>query len=438
MGDTWMTASRHFIERVRAGAVLGLLLALCPAAVAATTTPFLAALVGVYDGPGNAIGPELFQTSASAPVLVQTGTSSPAQGQFRSAFGSSGFDIQVTGGLNREVDGGAMWSDRFVVTGGAGSGVLSVSARITGSVAGQAEMFHAVFVSPAPFDLEATLGVIGAAPGFWAVQLPNSTRVLFTGVANRCGQSGASQECGHVPFQNYQGPLDVTLTASVPFTYGQPFYVLAGFGGGVGVFGGSQSFLNSADFGISAPAGATLQSMSGTSYAAAFDSPAANPAVPVVEYYHAGFDHYFITADPVEVGVLDGGAFGGVWKRTGKSFNAYLAAAPGSSVVCRFFSTTFAPKSSHFYTGIGSECDGLRANPNWQFESFAFHIGLPDAAGNCPVATKPVYRLYNSGQGGAPNHRFTTDPDVRNDFVTHRGFTSEGYGPLGVGFCAPE
>jgi hypothetical protein len=101
-------------------------------------------------------------------------------------------------------------------------------------------MFHAVFVSPAPFDLATVLAAVRSAPGFWAVQLPNSVRVHFTGVANRCGLSNASNECGHVPLQNYVGPVDLTLTTSVAFTYGQPIYVLAGFGG-ASVFGGSQS-----------------------------------------------------------------------------------------------------------------------------------------------------------------------------------------------------
>jgi hypothetical protein len=437
MGTTSSCLLGRYLGLVGA-VVAASLLVLAPLAAAAPVSPFVAALAGVYDGPGNAIGPELFQTDASGPVLVQVGASPPAYGRFRSAFGANGFDIQVTGGLDREVDGGAMWSDGFLVTGGVGSGVLNLSTRITGSVSGQAEMFHGVFVSPAPFDLATVLAAVRSAPGFWAVQLPNSVRVHFTGVANRCGLSNASNECGHVPLQNYAGPVDLTLTASVAFTYGQPLYVLAGFGGGVGVFGGSQSFLNSADFGISAPTGSTLASISGNTYAPAIAAPVANPVAPVVEYYNAALDHYFITADEGEHRALDGGAFGGAWKRTGASFNAYLAPAPGSSVVCRFFSTAFGLKSSHFYTAIATECDGLRSNRDWQFEAFAFHIALPDAAGNCPTATGPVYRLYNNAQGGAPNHRFTTDLGLRNEFVTNRGFTAEGYGPLGVGFCSPE
>jgi hypothetical protein len=67
--------------------------------------------------------------------------------------------------------------------------------------------------------------------------------------------------------------LDVTLSASVPFTSGQTVYVLAAFTGGVGNDGGIESFLNSADFGVSAPAGTTLQSLSSTVYAPAVPEP---------------------------------------------------------------------------------------------------------------------------------------------------------------------
>ena len=85
-----------------------------------------------------------------------------------------------------------------------------------------------------------------------------------------------------------------------------------------------------------------------------------------------------------------------------------------------------------------TECNFLRDNPDWhwQFESTAFYIKVPDATGSCPVGTAPVYRLYNNGQGGAPNHRFTTDLATRNDFVARRGYVSEGTGPYGVSMCA--
>lgn len=247
------------------------------AAQATLQTPFVAALGGVWDGPGNPVVPEVLVSGATGPLLAEAGALPAAYGKFRSDYGANGFEATVMGGIDREVDGGTLWSDGLIVSGGTGTGSLSLSAHVVGTVSGEVEMFYALFVSSQPFDLQVILNTVGAAPGFWAVQLPNATRLMFTGVANRCGQTHASNECGHVPFQNFQGPLDLTLTASATFTYGQPLYVASVFGGGVSIFGGSAAFFNSAHFGVSAPAGDTLAALSGSTYASAVPEPAAAP-----------------------------------------------------------------------------------------------------------------------------------------------------------------
>lgn len=238
-------------------------------------SPFVAALGGVWTGSGSPVIPEVVSSSATGPVLVERGALPDVYGKFRAAFGSNGFDVQVTGGLDRDVAGGSIWTDGFVVTGGSGSGTLNLSTRIAGSVSGQAEMNYALFVSNQRFDLPTILDGVDASVGFWALQLPDAVRVLHSGVANRCGMSHASSECGHVPFENHQGPLEVTLTGSAPFTFGQTLYVASLFGGEVGAFGGTANFFNSATFGITAPAGATLASISGSQYVAAVPEPGA-------------------------------------------------------------------------------------------------------------------------------------------------------------------
>jgi hypothetical protein len=77
------------------------------------------------------------------------------------------------------------------------------------------------------------------------------------------------------------------------------------------------------------------------------------PTVQAVEYYYAAWNFYFETAFAAEIAALDGGAFGGAWRRTGQTFNVWPQSNPSASPTCRFFSTAFAPKSSHFYTQIG-------------------------------------------------------------------------------------
>jgi hypothetical protein len=78
----------------------------------------------------------------------------------------------------------------------------------------------------------------------------------------------------------------------------------------------------------------------------------------------------------------------------------------------------------------------VQLNPNWQFEGVVFGAILPDAVGNCPAGTQPIYRLYNNGQGGAPNDRYTVSAVIR-DAMIGVGWISEGYGPMGVIMCAP-
>jgi len=166
------------------------------------------------------------------------------------------------------------------------------------------------------------------------------------------------------------------------------------------------------------------------------DNPLDVPAV-VVEYLNAGLGHYFVTADPVEIQALDGGAFGGAWARTGSSFKAWRTgvALAGSAPVCRFFGTdryrvngTRIGPNSHFYTGSAAECDYVKvawpslandgvAYPAWTFESNAFLVRPPDGGG-CPPLTQPLYRAYNNGANGDPNHRYATHASTLHAMTT--------------------
>jgi len=157
-----------------------------------------------------------------------------------------------------------------------------------------------------------------------------------------------------------------------------------------------------------------------------------------VEYYYAAWNFYFVTSFPAEIAALDGGAFGGVWQRTGRTFNVWStqAASPLAMPTCRFFSTAFAPKSSHFYTPFPVECSQVMQENTWQFEAVAFFIALADANGTCPAGTIPLYRAYDNGMGGAPNHRYTTSLDVLNQMIA-AGWVFEGDANTMVFACVP-
>lgn len=156
---------------------------------------------------------------------------------------------------------------------------------------------------------------------------------------------------------------------------------------------------------------------------------------PAVEYFHKGFGHYFITAAADEIIKLDAGAFAG-WARTGESFNVYATPHTGAAPVCRFFTVAFPPSSSHFYAPRGFGCEGTLTNNDWQFEGDVFHASIPAANGDCPIGTSPIYRLYNNGKGGAPNHRFTSNSAISVQML-NSGYIAEGSG-VGVGMCSPQ
>jgi len=156
------------------------------------------------------------------------------------------------------------------------------------------------------------------------------------------------------------------------------------------------------------------------------------------EFYEAAFDHYFHTADEIETRLLVDGIFGDTWHRTLDFWRVWTAPGAGRFPVCRFFSTAFGAKSSHFYTPYANECAILQAPGSvWQLESTAvFYIGLPDSNGNCVSGTVPLYRVYNNGMGGAPNHRYMADPAIRAQMVAAGG-VAEGSGPNIVFACTP-
>ncbi len=161
----------------------------------------------------------------------------------------------------------------------------------------------------------------------------------------------------------------------------------------------------------------------------------AQPTTTAVEYYHAGFNHYFITAYAHEISLLDGGAYGGVWSRTGKTFQVWTGAGPGIAETCRFFSAAFAPRSSHFYTPFAAECEMRKQDPAWTFEAVAFYL-QPSPLGTCGAGTVPLYRANNNGMSGAPNHRYTTDR-ATFDQMRAAGWLAEGNGPQIVFACVP-
>ena len=158
-------------------------------------------------------------------------------------------------------------------------------------------------------------------------------------------------------------------------------------------------------------------------------------SVPIIEYYRADIDHYFITADVNEVAYIDT-FLRETFQRTGNVFFGYLdafLAPPGVRPVCRFFAGGFI--NSHFFTASAEECQFVQSHwpGTWFLESpAAFFIEVPDGSGNCRAGTIPVYRFFNNRFDA--NHRHTPDLSVRRAMI-NRSWVPEGVN--GVAFCSP-
>jgi hypothetical protein len=182
-------------------------------------------------------------------------------------------------------------------------------------------------------------------------------------------------------------------------------------------------------------------------------SPAEEDAViDAVEYYHAGLDHYFLSAAQAEIALIDADRFPG-WARTGRSFRVFAAARPERAPVCRYYIPP-GKGDSHFF-GVatidsptpfwGDECRDIELatfagsgalHGLVKETANAFYVLQPErTTGACPAGSRPVYRLWN--QRSDSNHRYTTDLAVRAEMLA-RGYVSEGYGLLGVVMCVPE
>ncbi len=166
---------------------------------------------------------------------------------------------------------------------------------------------------------------------------------------------------------------------------------------------------------------------------------------PMVEYYFAALDYYFITSRAGDITLLDTAAG---WARTGKSFNVYTAPQTAALGINRYFFDQVAvnnSRGSHFYTLVQSEKDALSGlNPtnaqtprlpyNEGVDSYAFAPVVEGAGGSCAAGLTPVFRIFR-GQArfpDNPNHRFTTDSALYNSFV------AAGWDGEGVKFCVPN
>jgi hypothetical protein len=158
--------------------------------------------------------------------------------------------------------------------------------------------------------------------------------------------------------------------------------------------------------------------------------------VNAVEFYHAGYDHYFVAASAQDIIDLDTGVHPG-WSRTGYSFDVWNGTDGRTNPVCRYYIPP-GYGDSHFFSAAPDECAIALVKFPWLVKETdaAFYIALPDpSTGACAGNEVGVYRLWNSRPDS--NHRYTTSAVVKATMIA-AGYVAEGYGPDQVDMCAPQ
>jgi len=185
--------------------------------------------------------------SASGSVMV----AGVAGQKARASYGDNGVALPSGGGYAVSA-----WSDGFVVNGGSGTGTLNLSVQLHGTLLVEADVIYALLMSSDPDAFSPAAIVSDADAGY--IQLPGTTPVLLVEVDDTPDYPAGS---GAISLPS--GFVDQQFNVSVSFTYGQTFYLAS-----VLDIGGYGDFYNSANFGISAPDGTSITSLSGTPYPA--------------------------------------------------------------------------------------------------------------------------------------------------------------------------
>jgi hypothetical protein len=158
-------------------------------------------------------------------------------------------------------------------------------------------------------------------------------------------------------------------------------------------------------------------------------------SVPLVEYYNASLDHFFITWVAEEIAKLDDGSVLKGWTRTGRAMRTLETAQAGTSPVCRFYIPP-GLGDSHFFGRGTTECAATaQKNPTFVLEDSQFMQMFLPVQGVCPAGTRQVYRVFSNRPDA--NHRYLSDKLTREQ-MAGKGWLVEGDGPDQVVMCAPQ
>jgi predicted dienelactone hydrolase len=145
----------------------------------------------------------------------------------------------------------------------------------------------------------------------------------------------------------------------------------------------------------------------------------------VTEYYHAGINHYFMTAIDGEKTSLDANPAWG-WKRTGERFIGWRASAANGTTAFRFYhDAKGVGVNTHFFTLDPAEANILRGQgAEWAEEVSQWKANF--AATTCGAGLVPLTRAYNNRFAlRDSNHRFMTQAAIVTQ-MKNAGWVVEG------------
>jgi len=301
--------------------------------------------------------------------------------------------------------------------------------------------------------VDTTFGKVGVAEVIPLPGLPSSGAAITVDAHGRFMLVGAAGELEYLTFQPTFPLVQVAVARLTP--EGQPDLTFAPYG--VSTFWNGRSSVGLSVVMVGeqiivggttelAPTKVTFDFLARTPLPTLFRLKGGTNAMPyglrqaeAVEFHHSAWNHYFVSAMSSEIADLDAKSID--WQRTGKTFKVWSEQGADVLPVCRFFSDqSFAPKSSHFYTPYAAECSSLQTGSVWKYEGQVFGMTLPEGTASgavCAVGERALYRLYNSGQSGAPNHRYTTDTAIVDQMIAN-GWVFEGDALTRVFACVPE
>jgi len=148
-----------------------------------------------------------------------------------------------------------------------------------------------------------------------------------------------------------------------------------------------------------------------------------------IEYYNRALDHYFMTADPTEIGILDAGVQIPGWSRTGYEFKVYAPTRSQGIAACRFFGKP----------GVGPNLYGVVGAPHGHEPGFNYSAALKAKQG--PWTFDELNEWLHKPAAYAPGTRMAfagiNNDKQRADVIAYLRTLSDNPEPLPAADAAP-